>query len=138
MAAAQADLRDSGLLASLLTNDVFLPAEPQSIEDTGASPILIETLICKYVMQVGATSGREIAQHLCLPFGILEDMLLALRSRQVLVHQGQAQLNDYIYALTEQGLQRARAAMQACSYVGAVPVPLSPIGRGCFGTKAPC
>ncbi|MEX0642834.1 MAG: AAA family ATPase [Pirellulales bacterium] len=124
MSTAQADLRDSRLLASLLTNDVFLPAEPQSLEETGVSPILIEMLICKYVMQVGSTSGREIAQRLCLPFGILEDVLLALRSRQVLVHQGQAQLNDYCYALTEQGLSRARAAMQACSYVGPVPVPL--------------
>jgi hypothetical protein len=124
MATGQDELRDSGLLASLLTDDVFHPAEPQSLEETGVSPILIETLVCKYVMQAGSTSGREIAQRLCLPFGILEEVLLALRSRQVLVHQGQAQLNDYCYALTDQGLSRARAAMQACSYIGPVPVPL--------------
>ncbi len=124
MSTSTTELQDSGLLASLLTDDVFHPAEPQSLEETGISPILIEMLICKYVMQIGSTSGRDIAQRLCLPFGILEDMLLALRSRQVLVHQGQAQLNDYCYALTEQGLSRARAAMQACSYVGPVPVPL--------------
>src|SRR5262245_3727021 len=124
MTAAPTDFRDSGLLASLLTDDVFHPPEPQSLEETGISPILIETLICKYVMQVGSTSGRDIAQRLCVPFGILEDVLLALRSRQVLVHQGQAQLNDYCYALTEQGVSRARAAMQACSYVGPVPVLL--------------
>ncbi len=90
----------------------------------GHQPVVIETLICKYLLQVGSTSGRDIAQHLCLPFGIFEDLLLALRSRQVLVHQGQAALNDYCYALTEQGVGRARAAMQACSYVGPVPVPL--------------
>ena len=30
------------------------------------------------------------------------------------VHQGQAAVNDYCYALTEQGMARARAAMQAC------------------------
>src|SRR4051794_7305220 len=116
------EIRDPGLLATLLTDDVFQPAEPQSIEQTGISPVLIETLICKYLLQIGSTSGRDIAQRLCLPFGILEDMLLALRSRQVLVHQGQAALNDYLYALTEQGVARARAAMQACSYVGPVPV----------------
>jgi hypothetical protein len=124
MTTSQDELRDSALLASLLTDEVFHPTEPQSLEETGISPILIETLVCKYVMQVGSTSGREIAQRLCLPFGILEELLLALRARQVLVHQGQAQLNDYCYALTEQGLSRARAAMQGCSYVGPVPVPL--------------
>ncbi len=124
MTATQAEIRDPGLLASLLGDDVFQPAEPQSIEQTGISPIVIETLICKYLLQVGSTSGRDIAQHLCLPFGILEDLLLALRSRQVVVHQGQAAFNDYCYALTEQGVSRARAAMQACAYVGPVPVPL--------------
>jgi hypothetical protein len=115
---------EPALLASLLPDDVFHPAEPQSLDETGVSPIIIESLVCKYLLQVGSTSGRDIAQRLCLPFGILEDVLLALRSRQVLVHQGQAALNDYCYALTEQGAARARAAMQACAYVGAVPVPL--------------
>jgi hypothetical protein len=124
MTTALAEPRDPGLLAALLTDDVFHPVEPKSIEETGVSPVLIETLVCKYLLQVGSTSGRDIAQRLCLPFGILEDMLLALRSRQVLVHQGQAQLNDYCYALTEMGVTRARSAMQACSYVGPVPVPL--------------
>jgi predicted ATPase with chaperone activity len=124
MAVGQAEIREPGLLASLFTDDVFQPAEPQSLDETGISPVVIETLICKYLLQIGSTSGRDIAQRLCLPFGVLEDVLLALRSRQVLVHQGQAALNDYCYALTEQGISRARAAMQACAYVGPVPVPL--------------
>jgi predicted ATPase with chaperone activity len=124
MTSAIAELRSPGLLSSLLSDDVFHPAEPQSLDQLGVSPVVIETLICKYLLQIGSTSGRDIAQKLCLPFGILEDMLLALRSRQVLVHQGQATLGDYCYALTEQGLARARSAMQACAYVGPVPVPL--------------
>src|SRR4051812_16987624 len=118
------DIHEPALLASLLADDVFQPAEPQSLEQTGISPIVIETLILKYLLQIGSTSGRDIAQHLCLPFGILEDVLLALRARQGLVHQGQAAVGDYCYALTEQGTARARAAMQACAYVGPVPVPL--------------
>ncbi len=124
MTNTHAESRQPGLLASLLSDDVFHPAEPQSLDQLGVSPIVIETLICKYLLQIGSTSGRDIAMRLCLPFGILEDVLLALRSRQVLVHQGQAAINDYIYALTDQGLARARSAMQACSYVGPVPVQL--------------
>jgi predicted ATPase with chaperone activity len=124
MSIAQSEIREPGLLESLLAEDVFRPAEPRSLEETGLSPIIIETLICKYLLQIGSTSGRDIAQRLRLPFGILEDVLLALRARQVLIHQGQAALNDYCYALTEQGISRARSAMQACGYVGPVPVPL--------------
>ena len=124
MTTAHAEIHEPGLLASLLTDDVFRPAEPRSLDETGVSPVIIETLICKYLLQVGSTSGRDIAQRLCLPFGILEDVLLALRARQMLVHQGQAAFNDYCYALTEQGISRARGAMKACAYVGPVPVPL--------------
>jgi predicted ATPase with chaperone activity len=118
------ETRTPGLLSSILSDDVFHPSEPQSLDQLGVSPVVIETLICKYLLQIGSTSGRDIAQKLCLPFGMLEDMLLALRSRQVLVHQGQATLGDYGYALTEQGLARARSSMQACSYVGPAPVLL--------------
>jgi predicted ATPase with chaperone activity len=124
MAVGRADIHDAGVLASLLTDDVFHPAEPQTLEETGINPVMIESLVLKYLLQRGAMSGRKIAGRLCLPFGVLEAVLTAMRSRQVLVHQGSAQLNDYVYALTEQGVAQARAAMEVCSYVGPVPVPL--------------
>jgi predicted ATPase with chaperone activity len=125
MTSTHTAITDPGMLASLLSEEIFFPPEPDSLAETGISAVLIETLIMKYLLQVGSTTGREIARQICLPFGILEDLLLALRSRQVLVHQGQAPLNDYYYALTDQGSNRARAAMDACGYVGPVPVLLN-------------
>jgi predicted ATPase with chaperone activity len=125
MTTTQADYAEPGMLASLLRDEVYFPPEPESLAETGVSSVVIETLILKYLLQVGSTTGRDIANQICLPFGILEDTLLALRSRHMLVHQGQAALNDYYYALTEQGSTRARAAMDACAYVGPVPVPLN-------------
>ena len=113
------------MLESLLSDDApFLPPEPKSLEETAISPVVIESLAMKYLLQVGSCSGREVAGRLRLPFAILEDLLLSLRSRHVLQHQGQAQIGDYIYSLTDQGADRARAAMRACAYVGPVPVPL--------------
>ncbi|MEN1679789.1 MAG: AAA family ATPase [Planctomycetota bacterium] len=113
-----------GLLDSLLGDDTFSPAEPGSIDETGLSPVLIEGLVCKYLLQVGSAAGREIATCVAIPFGVLDGLLAGLRQRQVLFHQGQAPLNDYYYALTDQGAERARAAMEACGYVGPAPVPL--------------
>ncbi len=124
MTTGHADLCDTGVLASLLSDEVFHPAEPQTLNETGLSPVMIESLVGKYLLQSGAMSGRRIAARLCLPFGVLETVLTALRARQVLVHRGTAQLNDYVYALTDEGTVQARAAMQACSYVGPAPVPL--------------
>ncbi|QDT71529.1 ATP-binding protein [Lacipirellula limnantheis] len=112
------------LLEALLGGDSFRPAEPQTIEQTGLSPVVIESLILKFLMQVGSASGREIAGRLCLPFRLLEELLLGLRGRQLLVHKGQSQLSDYLYALTDVGSDRARVAAAACSYVGPAPVPL--------------
>lgn len=122
-AAAPAEFTDS-LLANLLNEESYRPEEPRSLEETGLSPVVIETLILKFLLQVGSASGRDVAKRICLPFNLLEDMLLAMRSRQILCHSGQATLGDYYYTLTDQGGERARVAMKACAYVGPAPVPL--------------
>jgi predicted ATPase with chaperone activity len=118
------ELGEGALLESLLGNDSYHPAEPQTLEETGLSPVVIETLMIKYLLQVGSAAGREIAAKICLPFRILEDVLLALRSRQFVQHKGQAALSDYYYALTDLGADRARAAAKGNAYVGPAPVPL--------------
>ena len=109
---------------SLLAEDSFAPPEPRSIDEVGISAVLIETLVCNYLSQVGSGTGRMIAERLCLPFGILESVLYSLRSRQIVVHGGHAALNDYYYALTKQGAELASMTLSACNYVGPVPVPL--------------
>lgn len=124
LTAAEPEGAPESILANLLSDDVFRPAEPMTLEETGISPVVIETLALKYLLQVGSASGRDISKRLCLPFNLLEDLLLAMRSRQILCHNGQATLGDYYYTLTEQGSGRARAAHKACAYVGPAPVPL--------------
>ncbi|MBW3597928.1 MAG: AAA family ATPase [Planctomycetes bacterium] len=113
------------LLASLLSDETFRPAEPASIEETGLTATFVETLLVKFILAVGSSSGRKIAEEICLPFRILEGLFQSLRARQILVHTGSAPLNDYYYTLTDQGRERAKSAMQSCAYTGAAPVPLS-------------
>jgi len=113
------------LLASLLTDDVFVPSEPDSLEEAGLSATMVEGLACKYLLMVGSASGHQIADHLCLPFRILEPTFRQLRQRQIIVHSASAHLNDYYYTLTDQGRQRSQILMDACGYAGPAPVPLS-------------
>jgi len=124
MSTATQDTRES-LLATLLSDEAFRPAEPRSLEEAGLPASLIESLVCKYLTLVGNTSGRAIADHLCLPFGILDGVYKDLRTRQIIVHTGSAALSDYSYALTEQGRARAAAYFETCAYVGPAPVPLA-------------
>jgi len=112
------------LLASILSEDSFRPPEPRSLEETGVSPQIVESLILKYLALIGSANGRQIADVICLPFVILESLYNAMRQRQLLVHSGSAQLNDYVYCLTEMGRARAKQYMESCAYVGTVPVPL--------------
>ncbi len=112
------------LLSTLLSDDTFWPAEPSSVKETGLSEAFVESLVCKFLGRIGTSSGRKIADALCLPFGVIESLLATLRTRQVVVHAGSAPFNDYYYTLSEQGRRRARAYAEACAYVGPAPVPL--------------
>lgn len=124
MVTAQAGARGSDFLARILASESYFPAEPMSVEDTGLPLSLIESLMIKRLALTGICSGRKLAEHVCLPFRILEEVYQSLRARQVLVHKSSAPLNDYNYALTDAGRELAQAAMKACAYVGPAPVPL--------------
>lgn len=49
----------------------------------------------------------------------------SLRTRTLVAHASNATLNDYVYALTEKGTERAQGWFAACAYVGPAPVPLA-------------
>jgi predicted ATPase with chaperone activity len=124
MPATEAPVGAGSLLASILSEDAFRPSEPKTIEETGLTAALVETLILKYLMLIGSAAGRQVADNICLPFVILEPIYTSLRQRQLIINSGSAQLNDFVYSLTDQGRQRARSAMEQCSYIGSAPVPL--------------
>lgn len=112
------------LLATLLSDESFLPTQPRALAETGLPIPFVESLLFKVLASVGTSSGRRLADQMCLPFGLLEEVFQSLRARQLLVHAGAAAFNDYYYALTEQGNLAAQRALRACAYVGPAPVPL--------------
>ncbi len=113
-----------GSLSALLAGDSFQPTQPRSLQEAGLPESLVESLICKRLLVVGRESGRGLAEHCCLSFGLLEDLFQKLRTRQLLTHRGAAALNDYVYTLTDQGREFAQHMLDACAYQGAAPVPL--------------
>ncbi|MGL4513351.1 MAG: AAA family ATPase [Lacipirellulaceae bacterium] len=117
-------LDDSALSPFFDQEEAFCPREPSTLEEAGLSRVFVEGLVGKLLLQRGAVAGRDVARKVCLPLGLVEPVLEGMRSRQSVYHQGQAPLNDYYYALTDQGQERAASAMRSCSYVGPAPVPL--------------
>lgn len=114
----------SNIWATIMADESFRPAEPNSLADTAIPTSIIESLILKRLLICGLSSGRQLGVDICLPFQLIEQTLLHLRTHQLIVHKGSAPLNDYVYSLTDQGRERADIAMKACAYVGAAPVPL--------------
>ncbi|MEO0530640.1 MAG: AAA family ATPase [Planctomycetota bacterium] len=124
MVASDSPLVESTLFSPLMGEETYYPSEPRTLEETGISRVLIEGLTLKLLLQLGSAAGREVGRRICLPFGLVEPLLADLRSRQLLFHERQAPLNDYYYALTDSGRERATASMKSSAYVGPAPVPL--------------
>lgn len=112
-------------LPSILSEDSFFPTEPTSLEDVGLSDSFVESLICQLLLAVGTLSGRRIAERIGLPFGITDQQLATLRTRQIVAHARSAPLNDFYYSLTENGQRRALGHQKVLNYVGPAPVPLT-------------
>jgi predicted ATPase with chaperone activity len=108
------------------SREVLAPTKPTTIEETGISADLISSLLVKW-LNAGEASGLELADRLRLPYGILEPLIEHMRVEYLLqvksaIGTGTA---GYRYALTEGGRERAIRYFDACSYVGAAPVPLA-------------
>jgi hypothetical protein len=105
-------------------SDAFVPIEPTSFAEAGLTTSAVEGLVLKLLLSRGDTIGRQISDHLRLPFGILDELLRQMKADQLVVHKGAAPMNDYLYQLTDVGRERARRLVEHCTYFGAAPVSL--------------
>ncbi|MHB0956338.1 MAG: AAA family ATPase [Pirellulaceae bacterium] len=104
--------------------DVFTPREPQSLHEIGLSASEVESLILKLLLSRGDLVGRDVADHIRLPFVLVDEQLRQLKRDQLVVYRGSAAMNDYLYQLTDLGRERGRRQAEHCSYFGAAPVSL--------------
>jgi predicted ATPase with chaperone activity len=107
------------------TKVVFRPKPVESFEAAGLTPAMMEALVLKYLLGVGTSTGRKIAEELGLPFGPFPEFLRQLKNQQILAYANTAAANDYHYALTDEGRSRARGYVAECGYVGSAPVPFA-------------
>ncbi|MBI3838840.1 MAG: AAA family ATPase [Planctomycetia bacterium] len=102
----------------------FWPLAPADWTEMKLTPSAAEELALKFLMSRGTASGREIADHVAVPFGMLSVLLQQLKNSRLVVHRGAAQFGDYLYHLTESGLQTASRYDRQCGYNGPAPIAL--------------
>lgn len=109
---------------SLPGADQFLPKEPETMEEAGLSVNDVESLVLKQLLISETSTGRKIAEHIKLPFGIVQELLRSMKQQLLVNYKAQASMGDFDHELTEEGKRRARWFADRCTYCGAAPVPL--------------
>jgi len=104
-----------------------VPAVPQpsTVEETGLELSMLVDLALKTIHFAGRPSGRQLADQLCLPFPVVEEIITFLRQEQAIETVGTAGLGEqlYQYALTERGRRKTEEALDRSHYVGPAPLP---------------
>ena len=101
----------------------FLPEVPANLQEAGINEIFLTNLVCKYLLSYGVLTGKEISTKVCLPFALVEEQLRDLKEKLIVTYQSTSGINDFVYALSEKGRQKALQAREASAYLGAAPVP---------------
>jgi hypothetical protein len=102
----------------------FVPQEPQTLQETSLSNSDVEALVLKLMLARGNLTGRDVMDHIKLPFVMIERAMREMRHDQLVVYRNSAPMNDYLYQLTDIGRERAKRLTEHCSYFGAAPVSL--------------
>lgn len=106
----------------------FSPTVVTRIEDTGLSTLWLQDLALKILYFRGYLTGFRVAELMALPFaGIADQILEALKREKLIEVKSQVGIGDgaYQYAITGQGMVRAREALDRSQYAGPAPVPLA-------------
>ena len=103
-----------------------VPAVPESLDELGVQPSMVEHLILKFLYFRGELLGRDLGGLLGVQFSLIDELLETLkRQHYVGVKKSLGMGNmSAIFFLTEAGRNIAREYLENNQYVGPVPVPL--------------
>jgi len=122
----EADQTEGGNPAALNRNvgkdGTYYPREPTNFAEAGISRSMVEELVVKFLLASGEASIRKISDQVALPFSMIEEMITALKSEQILGYIDQSPVDGYVCKLTEVGRERGRGYNAFSSYYGASPV----------------
>ena len=101
------------------------PREPKSLVEAGLTESELDALVLKNLLQLGNSTGGQVALELCLPRLLVNESLERLREELLVAIKNSAGVGDYLFQLSEAGFARARQHAARSNYVGSAPVPLA-------------
>jgi energy-coupling factor transporter ATP-binding protein EcfA2 len=99
--------------------------QPNSIEESGIDFSQLLDLCVKTIYYGGRPSARTVSARMAMPFPIVENLLTFLKREQFIEVVGSSGIGEqqYQYALTSRGQEKAVEALERNQYVGPAPVP---------------
>lgn len=106
--------------------ETFTPAVPQTLEQTGLNPSVIEQLLLKIIHFRGEVIGRDLAGTLGLKYSLIDPIVEHLKRQRMVEFKGSLGYGNVsaAFALSEAGRNRAKEYLEANQYAGAAPVPI--------------
>jgi DNA-binding MarR family transcriptional regulator len=104
----------------------FAPPVPETLEDTGLPPSLLQQLILKKMYAKGDMLGRELSEALGLKFSLIEGIIDFFKQQRFIEAKKSLGMGNSTvsFALTDTGRHQARECLESNQYMGLAPVPL--------------
>jgi hypothetical protein len=102
------------------------PPVPETLEDTGLAPSLVQQLILKKMYSQGDMLGRELSEALGLKFSLIEGIIDFFKQQRFIEAKKSLGMGNSTvsFALTDTGRNQARECLEGNQYTGLAPVPL--------------
>ena len=107
--------------------DVMAPPAPKRLEDMRLPVVMMRDILLKTMFRKTLDHVTDLAQALCLPVPITQELVDLGRTQNLIEATGTAAAQvsaEMGYQLTDAGKSRALDALSQSEYFGAMPVPL--------------
>jgi predicted ATPase with chaperone activity len=103
----------------------FAPPLPESIEATGLTFQFLADLALKTAATESSLTSANIAERMCLPLQIAEDLMQHLYREKLVEIRGSVGFKNNRYAVLDRGWDQVRRLLEISGYVGPAPVSLA-------------
>ncbi|MFA8385802.1 MAG: ATPase [Pelagibaca sp.] len=113
---------------NMQTSAVLAPPPPKRLEDMKLQTVMMRDIMLKTMFRKNVSTATAIAQSVCLPVPITQELIDYARGQLLLEATGTLNANngsEMGYQLTDAGKARALDALAQSEYYGAMPVPLA-------------
>ncbi|MCF6444993.1 ATPase [Nereida sp. MMG025] len=112
---------------NMIAGDVLAPPSPKTLADMRLSIVMMRDILIKTMFRANVEQTREIAQAICLPVRVTQELIDMGRDQNLIEATGTLHAtsgSEMGYQLTDSGKARALDALAQSEYYGACPVPL--------------